>query len=259
MKSAFSAALVAAALLLTGCASRQALVPFNDGALASATPSRIGVAMTALPKPDTFFPGANCLLCLASASLANRSLTQHAQTLSSDELAKIKQNLANALTRKGAQAKVIEAPLDPGELPDAKQSGTNVAKKDFSALRAAQNIDKLLVVQVAMVGYVRPYASYFPTSEPKGFVNALGYLVDLRTNTYEWFQPLEITRASDGPWDEAPTFPGLTNAYYQALEASNDELLKPFVAATASTVSAAPATAAPTAEPSPPAATPSAR
>jgi hypothetical protein len=40
--------------------------------------------------------------------------------------------------------------------------------------------------------------------------------------------PLTVMKAADGKWDEPDRFPGLTNAYYQALESSRDRLLQPF-------------------------------
>ena len=53
-----------AAVQLLGCASSPQLpVSFTDNALSG----RVGVVMTALPKVDTSFPGASCLLCLAAA------------------------------------------------------------------------------------------------------------------------------------------------------------------------------------------------
>ena len=47
-------------------------------------------------------------------------------------------------------------------------------------------------------------------------------------------QHLRMVRAIHGPegcgwkWDEAPNFPGLTNAYFQAIETAKNGLLKPF-------------------------------
>jgi hypothetical protein len=233
MKFAFGAALLAAAFLTTGCASRQALVPLSDSAF-DAPAARVGIAMTGIPKPDTFFPGADCLLCYATASLANKSLTNYTQTLSADDLGKIKQDMAKALTKKGMEAKVIDQPIALESLPDAKQSGTNIAKKDFTSYRSIHNIDKLVVIQMISVGYTRTYASYFPTSEPKASTNGLGYMVDLKSNVYDWYLPVTVTKASDGPWDEPAKFPGLTNAYYQALEATGDDFLKPFASTTGS-------------------------
>lgn len=227
MRFAMGAALLAAAVLITGCATPQALVSLDEGTFSKSS-NRVGVAMTELPKPDTFFPGANCLLCLATASIANTSLTKHAQTLSANDLGKIKHDVAKALTKKGMNAKVIEQPLALDKLPDAKQSGTNIAKKDFSAYQATHGIDRLLVIQMISVGYSRTYASYVPTSDPKAVANGLGYMVDLKTNTYDWYMPVAVAKASDGSWDEPEKFPGLTNAYYQALEASSDEFLRPF-------------------------------
>lgn len=72
-------ALAATAVFLAGCATRQMPVLLAENALGGSA-GRVGVVMTPLPKVDTYFPGASCLLCLAAASIANSSLTTHTQT-----------------------------------------------------------------------------------------------------------------------------------------------------------------------------------
>ena len=37
-----------------------------------------------------------------------------------------------------------------------------------------------------------------------------------------------IARSSEGPWDEPPKFPGLSNAYFQTVELGRDTFLQPF-------------------------------
>jgi hypothetical protein len=58
-------------------------------------------------------------------------------------------------------------------------------------------------------------------------VRGTAYLVNLNTQTYEWYAPINAQKATDKKWDEPPTFPGLTNAYYQAVEAARDSVLNP--------------------------------
>jgi hypothetical protein len=53
-------------------------------------------------------------------------------------------------------------------------------------------------------------------------------MVNLSNNEYELYVPLLVQKSADGAWDEAPKFPGLTNAYYQVLELSKDAILSPF-------------------------------
>jgi len=37
-----------------------------------------------------------------------------------------------------------------------------------------------------------------------------------------------MQEGADGAWDEPPNFPGLTNAYFQALELGMEDFLRPF-------------------------------
>ncbi|MGJ7504984.1 hypothetical protein ACSFBF_31805 [Variovorax sp. ZT5P49] len=214
-------------IFLSGCAVKpQQPVALSQDVL-SAKSGKVGVAMSALPKVDTYFPGAGCLLCYAFASASNASLTKHAETLSHDDLSALKEDVAAVLRKKEMDVVVIKEPIDLKSLPDVRTEVPTTARKDFSSLRAKLAVDKLLIIDMPLVGYVRPYSSYVPTSDPKATVSGSSYLVDLKTNTYSWYQPIEISRSADGKWDEPPKFPGLTNAYFQALEAGRDSVLKP--------------------------------
>lgn len=184
--------------------------------------------MTALPTADTVFPGAGCLLCLAAASVANSDLTAHARTLPADDLPRLRELVADLVRKRGSNAKVITDDVKVDDLPNASAQGPNVARKDFSALQKRYDVDKLVVVSIASLGFERTYASYIPTSDPKAVMRGVAYMVDLKSNAYDWYQPIALLRSSDGPWDEPKKFPGLTNAYFQVLELGKDEILKPF-------------------------------
>ncbi|MCE2916650.1 MAG: hypothetical protein ACOVOT_16700 [Rubrivivax sp.] len=195
---------------------------------------RIGVAVSEFPKADTQFPGAYCLLCLAVASGAHSKLTDHVRTLSTDDLKPMQANLAELLRKRGMDVVVIDAPVKMAELPDFKGTGSAeqaFSPKDFSALKAKHGIDRLVMVNIGYLGVWRSYSAYVPTDVPKAVVGGHGYLIDLSTHRLEWSAPLSISRSAEGAWDEPPKFPGLTNAYFQALEDAIQAVTRPFVAA----------------------------
>jgi hypothetical protein len=228
MKTRIAAVLVMASALLGGCASTpQFPVALSKEVLAVKT-TKVGVAMTALPKVDTQFPGAGCLLCLAAASIANQSLTAHVQTLTPEDLPQLKTEVAKLLRAKGLDAIVIDEPLNVRGLPDFSAKEPNFARKDFSSLKAKYQVDKLVVIDVTALGAWRSYASYIPSGDPKAVFMATGYLVNLGNNALDWYRPLQIYKSADQKWDEPPKFPGLTNAYYQAIELGKDAITKPF-------------------------------
>ena len=100
---------LAALALLGGCGTAPQLpVALSGDYGTQAKTGRVGIAVSELPKPDTAFPGAGCLLCLAAASMANSSLTDHARTLSVDELKPLKAELAKLLQAQGIEAVVID-------------------------------------------------------------------------------------------------------------------------------------------------------
>lgn len=226
MKYHFSIAGIAFAALLTGCMTPpQLAVPVSPTAFAAPANS-YGIVMTALPAVDTQFPGAGCLLCMAAASVANSDLTKYTKTLQSEDLGNVHVDVANALKKKGATVKMIDK-IDLAQLPDYKNTAQNFARKDFTGLKAKYNVDKLVIINVTTVGIERSYASYVPTSDPKARVAGVSYIVNLNDNSLEWYLPLDVSKASDGKWDEPPKFPGLTNAYFQSLELAKDQIVKP--------------------------------
>lgn len=215
-------------VLLAACAApKQAAVPMSAAVL-MAKPARIGVAMSTMPKVDTHFPGASCLLCKAAASVANTGLTAHAQTLPTDDLLPIKEEMAALLRKKGHEVIVIAEAINIDALPDRKDKLPNGAKKDFSALGQQYKLDKLLVIHIAKAGINRTYNSYIPSGDPQGMVSGAGYLVNLNDHGYDWYRTVRQLKSAAGNWDEGPDYPGLSNAYFQAVEGARDALLKPF-------------------------------
>jgi hypothetical protein len=227
MKNVFAIVLAGLALLMAGCVTTQKPLQLNPQVLESKS-ARIGVAMTNLPKVDTHFPGASCLLCIAAASAANSSLTTHAQTLPYEDLPKIKSTVADLMRKKGMEVTVIEESIDLDSLDSTSNPGENVSRKDFSQYRSKYKVDRLLVLDINALGFVRTYSAYFATSEPKAYLRGVGYIVNLSNNAYEWYMPVEVTRSADRGWDEPPKFPGLTNAYFQVLEVGKDTFATQF-------------------------------
>jgi hypothetical protein len=160
--------------------------------------------------------------------MANSSLSAHTKSLGSEDLLELKNETASLLRKQGAKVTVIAEAIQIDKVPSSNVKGPNVASKDFSAFQKKYDIDKLLVIEISQLGFIRNYASYIPTGEPKGALVGKGYMVNLASNTYDWFQPVNVLKSTDGAWDEPPKFPGLSNAYFQALELGKDEFRKPF-------------------------------
>jgi hypothetical protein len=214
--------------LLGGCAAPPIKPIDVSDSIFSAKTEKVGVAIGVMPKVDTQFPGAGCLLCLAAASLNHTKLTAHVQKLTTEDLAKIKDELILLLLAKGVTAVAIEAPIDLDKLGESNRKGDNAARRDFTSLKGKLGVDKLLVVEVNALGVWRNYSAYVPVGDPKAVLMGSGYLVNLTSNMLEWYKPVSVMKSADQQWDEPPSFPGLTNAYYQVLEMGKDELTRPF-------------------------------
>ena len=215
-------------IILSGCASQPPEPVSLTPTILQSRDLKVGVAMTAIPQADTHQMGADCLLCAAAAATGMAKLTKHVKTLPSENLPQIKDEIATLLKQRGVEAIVIPDSIEVDDLPKFEGSLPNAAARDYSAYKTKYGIDKLIVIDIQMLGTFRTYAAYVPTSDPKGVIRGAGYLVDLSSNSYDWYLPLDVTKASNEDWDEPPSFPGLTNAYFQAIEIGRATLEKPF-------------------------------
>lgn len=215
----FKAAVVALlAIGLTACAS----TPFSpitiDTHFYQDNNATVGVYIVAPDKVDTYLNGASCLLCYAAAAAANNALTRHIQTLNVSDFTEVEADVVQILQDKGIKATVINQDLKLNRLKKTKSKAAGFAEQDFTSLKMTTGVDKLLVVQIDMLGALRMYSGYVPTSSPTGAVSGKLFMVDLASNKLDLDQRIGELVAVEGEWDEPSTFPGVTTAYFKAVE-----------------------------------------
>lgn len=214
---------------LSGCASKRINpIPLDPESWASEQ-QRVGIVVAKLPETDITYPGASCLLCIGAASAMNSTLSSHVSSLDASDLYSIQQDLADAIESSGKPAVLIEEHLVIEKLPDYASDLRNSAEKDFREIGKSENITHLLVVDIDYVGFQRSYASYIPTSPPFAKLVGNAFLVDINTNVYNWYFPVDINEHTEGEWDEPDDFPGLTNAFYQAIEKAKEHISQPLM------------------------------
>jgi hypothetical protein len=220
--------LLLAILTLAGCGSTpQPLLSYDKNHF-SDNKDVVGVYYTERPEVDTHLFGANCLLCYAVASAANSGLTKHVQTLTSQDLSALGDDVVKIIGNSNVDVKKISTLINFAKLAKFKTKELNFAKKDHRSLKETLGIDKLIVISLTTIGAHRSYSSYVPNGGPSGSVSGLVYSVDLTTNKFELYQQINNHVPVQGEWDEPPTYPGLTNSYYQALDMTNEQVLGMF-------------------------------
>ena len=133
-------------LFMGGCATVQQPIPLTGNILAPHKSERVGVGMTALPNIDVYLTGADCLLCIAVAKVANSSLTKHAKTLTYEDLTSLKDKMGDLIRNKGSNVIVVTENIDIDVLSKFDGSGPNVAKYDFRPLKQKYGVDKLVII-----------------------------------------------------------------------------------------------------------------
>lgn len=208
----------AVALTMVGCATAPIQPKSLDANFYADKTSKVGVMVKLPEKNDTYLDGADCLLCYAAAAAANSSLTNHINTLPLDEIGGVRGDVVAVLSTKGKAVEEVKAPIDVEKLPKFKSKEPGFAEKDFRGLKDTLKVDKLLVLLINRAGALRTYSAYIPTSDPQGHVSGVMMIVDLNTNKLDLYQNVASTVPVQGNWDEPKVFPGVTNAYYQAVE-----------------------------------------
>lgn len=216
---------MAALAVLTGCAHVQKPVDLDPQFWADTHPV-IGVAMGPVPPPRLALTGNQGLLDLAINTAVNNKLSQSVAGWSNDDFKSLPEALAAKLRAKGYTVKVIEEPIDLTQFKETKFR-EGYLERDVTTLKARYGIDRLLFVGINSTGAYRSYYSVVPTSVPTPSVGGAGLLIDAQDNRLVWYKPFNVAQPAQGEWDQ-PGYANLSNAYYQAVDGSRQQVLAPF-------------------------------
>lgn len=224
--------LVAMTFVIAACATTpQQAIPLQNQVW-QRNADKVILVVKQTPEPTFSTPGAGCLLCIGVARAAHGSLIEQVESWSPDELNTLESSLRLQLEQLGLTVQTVSWE-DIKELPGYGGSEPNAADKDFSEFARENGASHIVVLKVDSQGVSRNYASYVPTGDPTAKIVGQAYLVSVESNLYEWYQPIETNVKARGEWDEPPNFPGLTNAYFQAIEMVKGDILRPFQSQTA--------------------------
>ncbi|QQZ40951.1 hypothetical protein IF690_23520 [Pseudomonas sp. SK3(2021)] len=214
-----------ACLALTGCANVQQPIALDQQFWGAKEPT-IGVAITVLPAPELMLTGSQGLLDVAINKGVNSKLSDNVKTWEVRDLDTLPDVIVAKLQAKGYKAKRI---IDQIDLKNYKNISfrEGYMTKDMTPMKAMYGVDRLLLVNVFVTGATRSYYSLVPTSVPMAQVGGQGMVVDLADNKLLWFQPFAAVQAAQGEWDE-PNYANLSNAFYQAIDSSRQQMITPF-------------------------------
>ncbi|MFT7235388.1 MAG: hypothetical protein ACI9QV_000965 [Methylophagaceae bacterium] len=210
---------VSLTLFLVGCAatSQQYSIPKADNYW-QGKPRTVGIAMTKVPPRDMYIYGANCLMCVVAAKSANSLLSRHIERLGDENLPSIKDKIADVLKEHKVDVRILDEVFSSKGLPENKSNLENACNFDYSSYKKPHNLTHLLIIEVNKLGITRGYFAHFPVTDPRTIFSTNIYLVDLETNTFDFYYPIELEKSTHHIWNEPPMYPALTNSYYQVLE-----------------------------------------
>jgi len=211
-------------VFLSGCSTVvQKPVSFSPSSIQNSAVV-IGVVQTKIPEFSVAFPGADCLLCIAIAKAAHDKLRDHSNTLSTNDLVPLQDDLIKKMTAKGFSVKKIDQNIDLSKLNKNADVKEGFSRYDFSSY-SKQGINMLLVINLKEVGFKRAYQNYIPAEPMKSQVVAEGFLVNTSDNKFVWYQDFKLSKGVVGEWDIEPKFPQLTNSYFSLIEEFKDSFI----------------------------------
>ena len=220
------------AMFLTGCVSMPEPVQLSEN-FYTETSRTIGVAIENQQEPSFSIMGQVGLLDYAIISAATSDLDNHTKTLATDDFLTVGDDLVVSLKNSGQQAQLLEwKPVEAKALKKTgkkgQKGGTQFAEYNYAYVKNTANVDYLLLVKSTTKGFTRSYYGFVPTSDPAANFAVHGELIDLNTHQVLWRQTFSVNDAAQGEWDEPPTYPNLTNAYFSCLERAKTWLLAEF-------------------------------
>jgi hypothetical protein len=212
----------AISLMLLGCGATPQSTIAVDESFTNNKTQRIGVYVQS-EEATTHIYGASCLLCYGVASAANSSLSSYLESIATDDIHAFGSVISEQMQAQGKHVEIVTLPTEIKRLPKFKGE-LGYPKRDFRALKEQLNLDTLIVIDIAEHGAHRSYNAYIPTSDPIGSVSGNVYTVDLNTNKYLQYERIDFKVMVSGEWDEPPTFPGVTDSYYEAVEKAKERI-----------------------------------
>ncbi|BBM01349.1 hypothetical protein GL2_14230 [Microbulbifer sp. GL-2] len=189
----------------------------------------VGLILEVPVVPTLSFEGNIGLLDYAIISAATAPISKHLETLDTQEFVAISEDLSHSLEVEGFNLVRLEnsekkLKLSKFKDPDTKDT-TYFAKKDYRGYAEEHQIDYLLKLTANRVGLARPYYGFIPTDSPRAVFNITGEMIDLSSNQLLWYSNIIQTAYAAGEWDEAPSYPGLTNTYYIVMNNAKQNIL----------------------------------
>jgi hypothetical protein len=214
--------------LLSACAQQPVAMSSDFWNNKSAT---VAIVVVKAPEASMHQQGAQGLLDVAISNGASGTLNDHLKTLKFDEFDSISADLQKRLTARGMTVVGVYNEYELPKLPSMSGEGPNhkkMAQQDFRSLAATLKADRLLLITPAAVGTVRSYYGFIPLGAPQGAFIVNAEIVDLKTDELLWYHTATPFTNITDPWDEAPNFPNLTDAVFQAMNASRVDILQQF-------------------------------
>ena len=218
-------ALVAAASLLAACGERPPRVApatslFDD------TQGVTGIAVAPPPHAMAYLKGPQGLIDMAINDAATEPLNSHLDQLGLDQFRELRGALAGKLQARGLQVKVLDQDLDPQAYPARemdKRDKRRFADRDYSALKAAAGIDRLLLIRLSEVGTLRNYYGFIPIGRLTGYARATGQIIDLRDGSLLW-SATSVRTHEPAPGGDENDFSGVDKAIAAAIHSAGAEL-----------------------------------
>lgn len=132
-----------------------------------------------------------------------------------------------AFSVEGFEIQTVDTAYDKNKLKKIKKNkakNEGLSPYDFKSIAEELQVNRLMVLDIQAFGIARSYYGFIPTSQPKGYAQVIGYLLDGSSNLVIGQQYSKNIELSQGEWDVPPEYTNLMRASVTSLEKSIDEI-----------------------------------
>ena len=200
--------------ILTGCAQNMRLSEhfWHD------KQQKIAVVSTQAPVPQVYETGNQGLIDIAINKSQNRPLNYYLKRMDLTWYRMLPRDFVRELEKRHIRAKSYPGWIAQGTMQSM----------DISRLAQQTQSDKILLIDLWVVGAKRNYHGFIPLGGPVAYCRVKSKLVDARTKKILWRHESEISEPIEAPWNQPPHFSNFSRALNKMERVVRQELLDSF-------------------------------
>lgn len=226
----FKSVLLLVISLLVGCTGAEPNVALKQEFWSERPKQPVVVAADKSAKGDMYIVGGVGLLDLAIIKAATHQFQTYLNQYDPANFYLLQTEFVADLRKHGIPAEKYSDSIELSKLQVLPGYDDKAyERKDFRPLAVQLKNNRLLLLNINVIGATRNYYGMIPTSAPRAVCDAEARLVDLEHNKTLWRFLTRQEVKVEGKWDQPPDYPNFTGALNKAVSHANQAIVSDFL------------------------------